>query len=190
MTIAQVADYEERTLGRILSQFQGKIRIEALLTATSTVVQELEELFIGELLAESEFDVAAGVHLDAWGELVGESRGGLSDEDYRRFISARILANKCLGRTDEFIRIFDLVTGEGTVRENKLLWLGFELYTYRESGDDLTAELKNRIFRMLEGIRPLGVNMKLIEVPFGYFGFEEDPDALGYDVGLFAWEIS
>ncbi len=188
--IDQVSDFQERTLGRLLSQFKGKVRIEALLTATATVVQELEDLFIGQLLNESEFDVAAGVHLEAWGKLVGEQRGGLLDEDYRRFISAKILANKCLGRTDEFIRIFDLVTGDSEVRENKLLWLGFELYTYRQSGDDLSDDLKSRIFRMLESIRPDGVNMTLVEVPFGYFGFEEDPDALGYDVGLFAWEIS
>lgn len=184
MTLAPITDYDDRAVERLLSQFQGKVRIEALVKACAAAVQEVEDLLI-RLIDETTFENATGVHLDAWGALVGEQRLGLSDADYRTFIAARVLANRCLGTTDEMIRIFDLIDGVGTVREWRLLWAGFELYSYRPPGDLLSDALKRRIVRMMQSIKPLGVSMELFQVPHGYFGWSEDPDALGFDVGLF-----
>lgn len=186
--LVPITDYDVRVIERLLSQYRGKPRIESLMLGGSEPIQVLEDL-LNELLVDTQFAVAVGVHLDAWGALVGEERGGLTDAEYRVFIAARILANKSLGTGDELIRIFDLIDGAGVVRENRLLWLGFELYSYRPFGDLLSDALKRRIARMMEEIRPDGVNMSLVEVPFGYFGFAEDPNALGYDVGVYSWRI-
>ena len=43
-----------------------------------------------------------------------------------------------------------------------------------------------RVSQLMKSIKPAGVCMILIEASEGYFGFEGDPDASGFDVGIFA----
>jgi hypothetical protein len=184
--LAPITNHDEIALNRLLSQFRGKARIEALLKAVAEGVQTLEDL-VYDLISSTRFDNAVDAHLDAWGELVGEFREGMSDDDYRRFISARILVNKCEGTTDQIIEIFDIITGDSVVILYNLPGgPNYELYTYRAPGDTLSSDLKAKIGRIMEDIRPAGVGHLVVEVPSGYFGFAEDPGALGFDVGEFA----
>ncbi len=56
-------------------------------------------------------DTAEDIWLDYLGAIVGEAREGYSDEDYRSFIFARILANRSSGSIDELEEILALMLG-------------------------------------------------------------------------------
>lgn len=82
---------------------------------------------VGQLFGESEatlFDIpenlldpdtAAGVHLTRLGALVGESRNGRTDTNYRIAIKGRIAANRSGGTWPEILNILHLTLGDGFV---------------------------------------------------------------------------
>jgi hypothetical protein len=125
-----------------------------------------------------------GDQLDKWGGLVGESRGGLEDDDYRRFIRARVLVNRSKGSTDELVKIMQLVTAPSTVRRYELPPAGFELFCWRN--DPMPEHVYRRAGNMLRAAKPAGVAMELGEVVTGWFGWTGDPGAEGYDRGGYA----
>jgi hypothetical protein len=57
-------------------------------------------------------DDAVGAQLETLGSLVGQPRAGLNDDDFRRFIRARILTTRSSGTIDEILTILDLVLGD------------------------------------------------------------------------------
>ena len=52
---------------------------------------------------------------DAIGALVGQDRGGLPDEDYRRFVRARITVNRSRGLVNELVLVTQLVLDDPAV---------------------------------------------------------------------------
>lgn len=50
-----------------------------------------------------------GVNLDRIGKLIGQPRGGLSDDDYLLWLKARILVNRSSGSIDDILTIFMLI---------------------------------------------------------------------------------
>lgn len=85
--------------------------VEKLLTALLGPTQTLEDT-LQDMLAQRSIEDAVGAQLDILGKLVGESRLGLSDDDYRRHIRARIVTNRSNGTIEDLIRITDLVFNE------------------------------------------------------------------------------
>lgn len=168
---------------RLLFQFRDKPRISSLVEALGAGAQLLEDV-TWELIADRELGAASGASLDQWGTLVGEARGSLDDDEYRQFIKARILANKSRGTINDLIRVFRLVTAPSTVRHEDVLPMAATFWAFRS--EPMTDARAARVRRIMDDARPMGRALQLIEVPEGYFGFESDPDALGYDVGRFA----
>lgn len=93
----------------LLEQFRGRARLEALLCSYLERISELE-LAIVEVRNLRDLDSAAGEQLDVIGRIVGESREGRTDDDYRRFLRVRILINKSTGTPEELIAAAVLVT--------------------------------------------------------------------------------
>ena len=81
----------------LLEQFKDKPRLAALLGVFLGQVQAAESA-LWQLFSERTVDTAIGVQLDSLGTIVGETRQGLSDADYRTLIRGRIAANKSMGR--------------------------------------------------------------------------------------------
>ncbi len=169
--------------------FQGRPRIEALLGAIADQIQVIEESAY-DVLVSTSIASASGDALDQWGDLVGEPRGDLIDLDYRRFISARLLANRSGGTPDDLLAVWDLVTAPNTaIRYEPVEPAGFVLWSVRSGFmDDAT---KRRVARMMGDIKPAGVDMLLIEALTGGLGFD-DPGSgwTGFDAGGFARIIS
>ena len=147
-------------------------RIAALMRGIGDVLQDAELLHF-RLLDERTLDNATGIHLNHWGERVGEKRGSLQDQDYRRFIQARIqaLGWAPLGGTtapiDGVISILGLV-GQCPVRYFPKYHAGFKLVLYRSAW--LGDEVADRVVRLMLDLRPAGVSLTLVEalgVPFG-----------------------
>jgi hypothetical protein len=108
--LVHVTDHETRGLARLIQQFQGKPRIASLLRAPLAQVQDLEDA-LWSLLAGRALSTAVGVQLDGLGQIVGEGRVGLGDDDYRALIRARIVANRSDGQGDTLLRLARLVLG-------------------------------------------------------------------------------
>jgi hypothetical protein len=180
---AYIPDHDARAVGRLLRQYQGKDRIEALVKSIAVGIQAIEDDAFDVALG-TQFETSTGDALDKWGELVGEVRGGLRDDEYRRFIAARLLANRTIGTRDELIAIWSLATAPSTVRYFDHGRATFSLYAVREVF--MRAEVRRRVRRLMDSVKPAGVSMQIIESIEGYFGFLEDDDSRGYNQGPFS----
>lgn len=74
-------------------QHKGKPNIEGLVAAMAAGAQLAENTSWSVIIGASTIAGAEGVSLDKWGGVVGEFRGGLGEDDYRRFIGLRIRVN-------------------------------------------------------------------------------------------------
>ena len=158
-----IQDHPDRAVANALAQdrsSQDSPRYVSLLEAMGEGVQLQEEQFF-DLLVGRGLNLATGVSLEQWGAIVGEQRGGLNDEDYRRFIKARILANISEGTPDELLTVFALVTSPSQVRYFIHPPAGFRLQTIRN--ELLSDALVRRIVRLMVSIKPAGVAMVLTE---------------------------
>lgn len=108
MSLANV-DHVQAGLGLLLSQYQGKPRIAALLSSFLRRIQELDDAAIEVLIARL-IDNAIGAQLLVIGRIVGQPNEGSWDDDtYRIFIKARIRANQSNGHGDDVIDVVNLV---------------------------------------------------------------------------------
>lgn len=87
---------------------------EKLLISMTGPAQDVEDAMF-DLFVYRAADTAFGDQLDALGNLVGQERGGLSDDDYRRFIRARVMANRSRGNIEDMIRVMNLVINDPAV---------------------------------------------------------------------------
>lgn len=113
--VAGKVDHVAAAIARLPEQFKNKTKIVNLLTALATPAVSLEAA-LWQLLVERSVTAAIGIQLDQLGVLVGQERGGLSDSDYRRYISARIAANRSRGNFEDLIRVANLVINDATCR--------------------------------------------------------------------------
>lgn len=108
-----IADHVNQALARLHEQHKGKTNIEALLTALTSPIQDIEAAMI-QLLLERTIDTAIGVQLDVIGKIVGQPRNGLSDDDYRRHVRARIATSNSKARVADLIVVSRLVLDDPT----------------------------------------------------------------------------
>lgn len=81
---------------------------EKLVAALATPAQALEDA-LWQLLVQRTVDTAIGVQLDVIGRVVGQSRDGLGDDSYRRYIRARISVNRSRGTLGDLLGVAKLV---------------------------------------------------------------------------------
>lgn len=62
-----------------------------------------------QLFTERFVDTAVGAQLDIIGKIVGQKRNGLVDDIYRRYIRARVSANRSRGTKPDILKVVDLV---------------------------------------------------------------------------------
>jgi hypothetical protein len=94
----------DQGLSRLLEQFRGKSKLEALLRSYLRRIQELEDA-TWEVITLRALDVAEDAALDMLGRIVGRGRGDLSDEDYRIALRAQIRINRSSGTTEDLIAV-------------------------------------------------------------------------------------
>lgn len=82
--------------------------LEKLIIASVGPAQDIENA-LKQMLLYRFVDTATGAQLEQLGSIVGQSRGGLVDDDYRRYLRARIVANFSKGRVEDLIKVVDLV---------------------------------------------------------------------------------
>lgn len=179
-TPLSISNHAEQALNLLTSMFRGRPVIEGLTSAFAKEIQRWESaawgVINGRNLASGE-----GVALDAIGALIGESRKGKSDEDYRKALSLRILINRSTGRIGEILKILDAII---RYSPSGVVW---RYYDSPPAG--FTLELKTLdtgvYLALADGIRetkPAGVECSLIHLPLAF-------DAV-WDKGLVPGSVS
>lgn len=102
------ADHVEEQLAQTLSQDLEKPRFQALDTILATRWQVIED-FLWQLATERGLDDAVGVQLDRIGDNLDEPRGGLSDDQYRLFLRAKVLTLRSRGRVEQLAQILQVL---------------------------------------------------------------------------------
>lgn len=181
-----MSDYIDDHDERLVRRLPGKRRTpktSGLARALGLALQEVEDAALDMVLAHT-VEAAFGVWLDRVGRLVGEPRGGLDDTDYRRWIRARILASRAQGAVDRVLEVIATASDAVEVRYVPSYPADYALELIPSA--DLTVEQEARLVALAEDITPAGVGVRVVVAETGYFGFDGDPDALGFGEGTFA----
>lgn len=155
----------------------------------------MQDVWTNDLGQPGYLGSAAGSNLDQWGALIGQPRSGLTDEEYRRFISARPMANRSTGTIDELTAILATATGVAYTQTH------LEEYFPASYGMDvivptaMSAAALSALGRLMEDARCMGIGDSVVVatgdgVATWYFGFLEDthPEREGFGVGT--WAVS
>jgi hypothetical protein len=107
----------ERGTEKLLGQFQGKPRIEALLASRLRQVQALEDA-AWEVAFGLNIESGIGLILDNIGKIVGRGRAGLLDADYRYALRCQVRINRAAGQDPDFYDVAALSQmGEISIQE-------------------------------------------------------------------------
>lgn len=88
--------------------------ITLFLGALMESVQSAEDA-IQQLFSERRIDTAVGAQLDIIGKIVGQARGELDDDTYRRYCRARIATNRSNGTFEDIIKVAGLVLDDDAI---------------------------------------------------------------------------
>ena len=156
LTSAGLVDHSATAISRLAEVIKTQPNFLALLASLVTQVQDLETA-LQQLNTLRGLPTATGGQLDVIGEILTQPRAGLSDGDYRDFLSARILLNQSSGTVDQILTIFALVT-TGTLTLTEWPPAAFELQL---QGQALTADTLAVLLAILRQARAAGVKGEL-----------------------------
>jgi hypothetical protein len=108
---SKITDHADQAVSRLPYDLRKQPKLEAFVRALVGPIQTLEDA-LWQLLVERAVGTATGVTLEALGRLVGQPPTGLDTETYRRYIRARIRANKSCGTVEDFIKITRLILND------------------------------------------------------------------------------
>lgn len=148
-------------------------------------VQEVEDAAF-DLLVDSLLDNAYGALLDQYGELVNEAREGLLDPEYRQILRARIRSNRSNGAPEELIALARLMGGTDVRLFEH--WPATVSVEYVHA-PPLATDPGGRRADIIEDTVGGGIFTRVVEAASGYFGFEGNPNALGFGAGVFAMRV-
>lgn len=182
-----VPDHVLEAIARLPKQFR-KPRIEDLLRCFVGPSQAIESA-AWQLLTQRFITTAIGAELDRIGRIVGQSRDGLGDDDYRRFIRARVAAHRSRGTTEDLIKIASLVLlDEADDVTIQVVTQGPAAVQVTLAGDALTDSVAAIVVSFLRDAVAAGVRLILVTLPgadgalftTGYTVFAHLPISIGH----------
>lgn len=183
--VPYIFDHVDRRIARIVSKLTRAARFVSLVRMYAEELQELEDSLFN-LIAERTLDASQGAQLDQWGLLVGEPRNWLTDGEYRAFIGARIATNLSEGTVDNMTAILATLGRATLPVMYHPLYPAAMQFSYVTDAPVIDSTAARLQAQMIEAA-PAGVDIAfIVEAPTGYFGFDLDPDSLGFDDGEFA----
>ncbi len=178
-----ITNHEQQALRRKMGQYvQDNPNLDAIIKAMVEQVQDEEDV-LDDLLTKRGLAVAVGEQLDRLGGVLDTPRNGLADGLYRALLLIKIAENNSEGRIEELIDIFGTLMGATVTNLIEVFPAGFILQSI--DGTPIVGLPEARI--SIERSKPAGVGINaLIDAPASAFGFEGDPDALGFELGEWA----
>ena len=135
--------------------FWTKPKAVSLITAFCLQLQELENA-IWDVLEDRILDNAEGSQLATLGRLVGESRLGRSDDDFRIAIRGRILANRSRGNLTDLLKLLELMRPDVGYSWTE----GNAAISFESNSLDYSAE--NTVLQFLIDAKPAGVYIEIV----------------------------
>lgn len=179
--------HQTAALARLAQFLRDKPNFAGVLASLTGRAQELETA-LQQLLGERDLDTAAGAQLGVLGRLVGQQRGGATDDEYRIQIRARIRVNASSGTVPEILEIFGLlwdVDLDGELRVRDEPPAAFTLIF--PASEDMTLSRARVFVGLLRSIRLAGVRGLMefgIAPPGDTFTLDGTVDQ-ALDIGLF-----
>ncbi|MFH0902154.1 MAG: DUF2612 domain-containing protein [Pseudomonadota bacterium] len=130
--------------------------VECELAGAPSGAQELEGELI-KLLVLRRIALAFGEQLDELGDLLGQTRDGLTDEEYRPVLRMKAGVNVSHGTIPEAIAIADQCTGVTSVQLQESFPACFDVYLYEAAGTETERAL-------LRQSRAEGVDMAIVSM--------------------------
>lgn len=125
------------------------------LQAFAAQVQNLENA-IDDIRLLRRLTVAADAQLDSLGEIVGETRQGKTDTNYRTAIIAKIQMNASCGEPERIIAALKALTGATDVKYSEI----YPATIYINFSSDTTV---NELYNYLQRLCPTGVRLILTQ---------------------------
>lgn len=190
--LAQI-DHVALGMARLPWQWRGSTHMLALFAIFLARYNVLEQVCQRLLLLRS-IDTAniddpygtTGAQLDQIGAKVGQERNGLNNQDYRRYIRARIATNNSDGLRENLINIAVLIINDpdAYIKVTELYPAGVDISIQNIATDDVLAGI---LINFLRGAAKAGVRLTLTSTPvlpgdtftFGSgpgFGTSSDPE--------------
>ncbi len=110
-----VIKHVQAGIDRLYMQFR-KPGIIALTVSRLERWDMLEQVCQDLLIKHRNIFNSVGIYLDEIGVIVGQPRNGLLDDDYRRYLFARIATNNSEGSVEDVIKIAKLIIGSDAAR--------------------------------------------------------------------------
>jgi len=104
MPLEKVTNHIEHGLGRLITQYQGKPRLEAWLTSYLRQIQEFEDA-AWDVVEKRLVDDATGAQLQALAKLIGQPIVSEDDEVLRLYVKTRIRINRSHGHSADVIAV-------------------------------------------------------------------------------------
>lgn len=159
MTTEKITDHVQQGLDRLPEQLKGKTNFEDFLSIFLEPWQKLEDAW-WDLFTLRRLDTAFGIGLDVLGYIVGQSRNGLEDETYRRYIRARIAANRSNGTIPELINIAELIIFDDDA-SIQMLRQNHATILVRVTGIEVDTVLQKALISFLRDAKSGGVRLIL-----------------------------
>lgn len=161
--LTEITDFAARARAKMLAQYRDKLKLAAFVGELAERAQDLEAAFF-DVLEQTSVGTAIGVWLDRLGAVVGEERGGEGDTLFRRYVLARVKANRSDGTLEDVIAVITawygsafpslILTEPG--RANLLVEL---------SSPAVTSTQVARLVRLLKDTRSAAVGLQLLWQP-------------------------
>ena len=175
----QITDHEQGALDSVAVTIYNETDLETFTRILATQTQEIEDAFY-DLLTKRWIDSAEGAQLDIIGDILKTTRSGYSDDIYRIRIKAAIIRYTSLGRIEDLIAAFALLT-----QAEKVLFKGVFPAKIRLIAYNATAPVgtETEIRAAIEGAVAAGVGIESLvitnDTPFVFFG-NPNPNGKGF----------
>lgn len=179
----KILDHIARAIARLVSQYVGKPKMEALVSVPAGRVQTLEDAFWDVLTKRLNIDVAFGAQLDGIGAIVGQAREGLSDIEYRIRLKARIRTNLSEGSIEEVIAVLSILEPSLVVRVLEQFPAG--IVARLEGGEAHSPDILASVLRKTKAGGVRAILEYESDTDENTFCFENGP-GLGFGAGKFA----
>jgi hypothetical protein len=110
----KIDSHQSEMVQRLISQWKEDPGVLAVVATIAEELQELEDLLW--FMRQTNVRNAHGKDLDHIGGTVGASRVGVSEEQFRRIVQARIVVNRSRGKVLDLQKIAKILFPEGSVR--------------------------------------------------------------------------
>lgn len=131
-------EYAAAGVSRLTNQFQQSEKLRSLLFAVLSPLDEIKQILV-QLKNERWIDTAVGKQLDGAGYIVGESRKGRDDYDYRQAIKFRIFINISKATPPDLIQALRFVTQPSDIQYLENWPATFHLFTNGFGADSAIA---------------------------------------------------